>query len=227
MGGDMEVEKCDGWTEQIKELAIRCKRCGKQNQLGALFCSECGSSLKKRNWSYTVVCSVICLGLVLGTALVAAHRNSLKSPIEGLSKKVYDQGLEYLEKMDADEVEDAIIAYAGSHKGEQLNKVYVHAGIDFDLDLGKKSTDEEQYYAKLIRKFWESKAICYAHKAIMGEYQDYDETAVQMATTLYKGIVSGFEDGIDEAEKELKEASDLSDMENAYRILDEIWESEE
>lgn len=223
----METEKHDGMAEQIKELMVRCKKCGKQNRMEALFCSECGGSLKKRNWNYVVAGAVICLAVFLGAVLVVVHRNSLKSPIEGVSKKVYDQGWEYLEKMDADEVERAVIEYASSHKGEQLNKVYDHVGIDFDLDLGKNPTDEEQYYAKLIQKFWESKAICYAHKAVMEKYNDYDETAVQMATTLYKGIVSGFEDGIEEAEEVLNKALDIKDLEKAYRILDEIWEGED
>lgn len=206
-----------------------CRKCGKRNPDAFVFCPECGEKLRKgHKRTYLIGGIALVLFVSLAICLVALQKNSLKSPIEGVSKKVYDQGQEYLEKMDSSDVKEAVAEYVDSNPKTKLNEVYKYIeGVDFSVETGEKATAEEIYYAQLIDKYWESKAICYAHEAIMAQFDESDITAVQMASTMYKGLVSDFEKSMDEAEEVLKKASAIDDLEEAYQILEDIWESED
>ncbi len=193
------------------------------------FCTNCGKKHKRNN---VIGIFVGLAGAILVVSAVFAltiiQKNSLKSPIEGVSKRVYVQGQEYLEKMDTDNVKKVVMQYADSDANSSVPMKEIHEHIDevdFEVNVGKDPTNEEIYYAKVIDKFWESKSICYAHRAIMAQYKNSDESAEQMAATLYKGKVSDFEDSIDEAREVFEKALDMEDMEEAYQILDSIWES--
>lgn len=210
-------------SKSLHNEMFQCYKCGKPNYKEARFCTECGCRLKRKNTPILIgFLLVICAFVVL----TIIHINSLHSPIKGVSQRIYNQGQEYLDKMDTPTIKNAISNYINSNTGEQLNNVYNNIGVNFNIELGNHPTPEEIYYAKLINKFWESKAIYYSHEAIIAKYKDRDEIVIQMANNIYKGIISTYKDSIDDAEKELKKASSMSDMETVNQMLDEIWRSE-
>lgn len=205
-----------------------CPQCGKNNPVGSVYCLQCGEKLK-RNKVGKVAAGIIIVIIIILTAvcLLAVQKNHRKSPIEGVSKKVYEQGQEYLEKMDTSNVKDVVEQYVILNPDVKLNEIYLHIeSVDFTVDVGKNATAEEIYYADLIDTFWKSKAFYYAHEAIMAQFIDSDDTTTQMVATLYKGMISDYEDSIEEAEEILEKALSIEDMEKAYQRLDSIWEGE-
>lgn len=178
--------------------------CKKNNPVGSVFCSSCGYKFNKKNRKPLYFIIGIVVGLVLLLAFIIAYKNSLKSPIQGVSKKIYEQGQSYLNQMDTPAVESAVAKYLKKHSDESVNDISHNiSGITFEINLGKNPTVEECYYAELIDKFWEAKATCYAHRAILAQYADDDSEGVSIALSLYKGIISDFEDRIKQAKRKL------------------------
>ena len=172
-----------------------------------------------------IIAAIIALAVI---CLIFVQRNKLKSPIEGVSKKVYEQGQICLEKMETSSTRDAVEQYVKANPDVRMNEVYSHIeSVDFIVDVGKNATAEEIYYADLIGEFWKSKAFYYAHEAVIAQFIDSDDEATQMVVTLYKGMISDFADSIDEAEEILEKALTIEDMEKAYQKLESIWESED
>ncbi|MCC8023709.1 MAG: zinc ribbon domain-containing protein [Clostridium sp.] len=221
-----KVEKKIGFiqTDVIVEKKMKCKKCGNEIPCESVFCPSCGTNLQKNNKKILIL-GGITLFLLIGVVVAFFHQKNLKSPIEGVSKKVYEQGKEYLNTMESASVKKKVMLYVSEHKDENMDELSDQIeGVDFHIDLGRKPTEEEKYYSKLIEKFWESRCICYAHDSLIAEYENSNETAVQKASSLYKGIVAGFEDKISEAKDELSKAKDKKGMKKAYDTLDNIWE---
>lgn len=216
----------------VLQHKLICNKCNKPNPLNSEFCSSCGYRFKRANSisldkKYYVIFGAVLIAIIC-IVLGGIYKSSLKSPIDGVSKKVYIQGQTFLRQMDTENVEKAVDRYLDDHTDESVNDIYKHVpGVNFQIELGKNPTVEEVYYSQLIDKFWMAKATCYCHRSLMKEYEENDNDGVQFALTLYKGIVSDFETGIKNAERQLDNAKNLSDMEDAYDTLDNIWDSEE
>ncbi len=227
-----KVEKNEKEQQKITDNqtinGLACPKCGKNNPFGSVYCLQCGGKLKRNKAGKVAIGIVIVTIIVLAVlCLIAVQRNKLKSPIEGVSKKVYEQGQICLEKMDTSNAKDEVEKYVNANPDVKMNEVYLHIeSVDFIVDVGKNATAEEVYYAELISEFWKSKAFYYAHEAVIAQFMENDEAATQIAVTLYKGMISEFSDSIDEAEEILEKALTIEDMEKAYQKLESIWESE-
>ena len=208
---------------------LMCPKCGKNNPFGSIYCLQCGEKLKRNKVGKVAISIIIAAIIALAViCLIFVQRNKLKSPIEGVSKKVYEQGQICLEKMETSSTRDAVEQYVKANPDVRMNEVYSHIeSVDFIVDVGKNATAEEIYYADLIGEFWKSKAFYYAHEAVIAQFIDSDDEATQMVVTLYKGMISDFADSIDEAEEILEKALTIEDMEKAYQKLESIWESED
>lgn len=222
----VEYEFSNGNLPGNKHTKV-CNKCNKEIAYGSVFCPSCGAKQNNTRIKYIFISVAIVLLIIFLCIGITIHNRNLISPIDGVSQKVYTQGMEYIETMESASVRKATMAYVKSCKEDEMKDIHNHIdGVDFNIELGKNPTEEEIYFAKLISKFWESWAICYGHESIIAEYENSDETGVQMAASMYKGIVSGFKNDISEAKDILKKADDYTDMQKAYRVLEDIWEGE-
>lgn len=222
------IQKLEVVSENSLGNVIKiCKKCGKQLDNKSIFCPSCGEKQVIRKKVPLLVSVIIVVMILLLATGINVYINSMKSPIEGVSKKIYLQGMEYLETMESSTTKEAVTKYALNNEDEKLNDIYLHIDtVDFQVELGNKPTEEEIYFAKVITKFWESWAICYSHESVITKYEDSSATGVQIATSIYKGLVSEFKDGIAEAKETLKEASNISGMKKSYKILTDIWDGD-
>lgn len=218
-----------------------CPKCGHEMSADSEFCMNCGNKVPKlelelkkdernktkinRKMIFSIL--AVCIVVTIACGVGYFHQKNLKSPIEGVSQKVYVQGMEYLDTMETTPVKNLTMKYISAHKEEKLDELYAQVeGVDFKIELGKKPTEEELYFAEVIDKFWESWVICYGHESVISEYKDSDAQAIQMFASMYKGIVSTFEDEIAEAKSMLKSANDYSDMQEVYATLENLWNEE-
>lgn len=216
-------------AEPIKILkdSFRCRKCGKELQTGSVFCPNCGANQKKLNGKIVTIAVSIMIMVIIVISGICIYNISLKSPIEGVSQKIYSQGMEFLDSMESASVKKVTMEYVSKHMDEDMDDLYSGVdGVDFNIDLGKNPSDEEIYFAELIDQFWKSWVICYGHESIISDYEDSDDTSIQMVTSMYKGLVSEFKDEISEAKDVLKKADSLSDMKSAHDILENIWEGD-
>lgn len=216
-----------------------CPKCGHEMSEDSEFCMNCGNKVPKLEielkkdkinkingkWIFAIL-AVFVVAIAVCSAWYI-HQKNLKSPIEGVSQKVYVQGMEYLDAMETATVKNLTMKYISVNKEEKLDDLYSHIeGVNFEIELGKKPTEEELYFAEVIDKFWESWVICYGHESVIAEYKDNDAQVIQMFASMYKGIISTFEDEIAEAKSMLKSANDYSDMQEVYEKLENIWNEE-
>lgn len=201
-----------------------CKKCGHEIVMQAKFCPSCGEiqqNDKKKHLKIGLLTGlVIALIGIVGTL----YANSLKSPIRRISITVYTQGQQYVEKMNSLKVKEKVAEYVQENEFAQLDDIHKNMDeIGFDITLDQNATEEEKYYVSLVQEFWRAKTICYAHEALIDEYQESEENTILMAASTYKGIVSDFEDQIDEAEEKFGNAKTMGDLQDIREILDNIW----
>lgn len=204
---------------------ISCKNCGKINSVKEVYCSNCGQKLKNNNSKLSLIIISVFLLIAALLATIFIYKKSIVSPIQGVSKKVYEQGILYLNEMDTTSVKEAVYDFLEEHYDIPLNEIaYKMTTVNFSVDIGNRATDEEIYYAKLIEKFWKSKAICYAHEVLVDGFEKNDNESIQEILVIYKEMLSIFYDQIEHAEMVLNGATEIKDLEEAYQILESIWE---
>ncbi len=165
----------------------------------------------------------ICLLSLIGASFSIVYFRNQRSPIEGVSKKIYVQGMDYINDMNSDEVRGRVFDTAQKHKDIALDELYLYVeGVKFQVDLGKKPTYEERVYSELITKIWQKKAKYYAHEYVISEYENVNMDAIQMAVATYKGVISELYDSILESEYVLRKATSLKDLEEAYEIINQF-----
>lgn len=209
----------------IDDNVCFCSKCGAAMPEDSLFCPKCGDKQSRQSrWkNYLIVGLAVAVAIVI--IIIILIGRPVQSPVAGISQSVYDQGQDYIELMKSNKCRDKVISYAKDHTNTQFNEMYKHIeGVDFELDLGKKPSQEELYYAKVINKFWESWCIIYTHESIISNYND---AKYKVAVSVYKGILSDQEKKIHDAEELFVNADDMEDIEEAYNILDEVWEGDQ
>ncbi|MBR5648840.1 zinc ribbon domain-containing protein [Pseudobutyrivibrio sp.] len=202
----------------------KCPSCGIEVSGDTVFCPNCGKRINKNKTfpiKLIVAALIVALAFIVGIIILF---QSQTSPIKGVSKDVYDQGMEYLDDMKSTKMKEVTMGYTLEHMDVPMVEIYkVVDAVSYEVDVGKSPTEEEEQYAALIMKFWKSWATCYAYDSIILEYEDSDDKTMKMAVSMYKGMVSEFEESIVKAEDILRTADDISDLEQANMILDGIW----
>ena len=203
-----------------------CIKCGRKLSEKQKYCPACGKNQDKLKSKILYCILSILVILVLCLVVFACHKRR-QSPIEGVSNKIYNQGMEYLVAMESSNTKNIVISYASKNSDVSISQMYLQVDeLNFQINLGKKATDEEEYFSKLITKFWQSWAIVYSHESIIEEYESSHGTEIQVPVTIYKGLVSGFEDKIYIAKEKLTKAAELSDMQEVYEILENMTKDE-
>lgn len=213
---------CGQKNENIK-VGI-CPECHKEISSTTIFCPECGMRIKKSKKS--VIIGFIAISIVVIVCIFGfmIQSKSQKSPIEGVSQNIYDQGMEYIELMETSTVKNKVISSAKKMDDIPMKDIYLKIDeVNFEIDLGKNPTIEEKYYGQIISKFWQSWVICYTQESTIED----DNEDIKMVTAMFKGVVADFKEKIGEAKEKLKKSKNYKDMEETYEILDDIWKGDE
>lgn len=229
-GTKVEAEKPlkaeDSANQDISAEALKCRKCGNLLPAGTKFYPNCGTktgALKKQGL-IGIICGCVALVLVV-TVIMVININARKSPIEGVSKKIYAQGMQYLEDMNAEAVKEEVAEFISDNPDVKMNEIAGRlTDISFKLDLGKRPTDSELAFNEAVNKIWEVTCVCHAQEALLETItKDMDSDSVQIASLIYKDIISEQKDKLQDAVDALESAEDLEDLNSVCEKADTIF----
>lgn len=233
-GTKVEAEKplnAEGSANQdIAAKTLKCRKCGNSLPAGTKFCTNCGTktgALRKPGL-IGIICGCVALVLAVSVIMVVTT-NARKSPIEGVSKKIYAQGMQYLEDMNAEDVKEEVAEFIADNPDVKLNEIAGRlTDISFRLDLGKRPTDSELAFDEAVNKIWEVTCMCHAQEALLETItKDMDSDSVQIATLIYKDIISEQKNKLQDAVDTLKSAENSEDLNSAYEKADTVFTDSE
>lgn len=233
-GTKVEAEKplnAEGSANQdIAAKTLKCRKCGNSLPAGTKFCTNCGTktgALRKPGL-IGIICGCVALVLAVSVIMVVTT-NARKSPIEGVSKKIYAQGMQYLEDMNAEDVKEEVAEFIADNPDVKLNEIAGRlTDISFKLDLGKRPTDSELAFDEAVNKIWEVTCMCHAQEALLETItKDMDSDSVQIATLIYKDIISEQKNKLQDAVDTLKSAENSEDLNSAYEKADTVFTDSE
>ena len=209
---------------------VKCQKCRNDLPYGAKFCPNCGekSGLSKE----IKVLSIIGSSLVVVLAIIGfifININSQKSPIEGVSKKIYEQGMQYLEDMNSDVVKEYVAEFIESNNEMPLDQVADNiTEVSFQLDLGKKPSSSEVVFNDTINEIWRKTCVSYVQESLLEKLSDdTDSSSVNIAATIFKGVIYEQKDKLKDAVDSLKAASTYDDLVSVYNKASMIYTDSE
>lgn len=205
-----------------------CSNCGNKISKDTVFCSNCGKkiSYQKNNKSKLIFCVLVC-GFVIMVGLVCLHIKSQKSPISNVSSRVYNEAMQYIDKMYDTSIKGEIEVLI--EKNPHIKTMDISTSIkgrNFNLYIGDKPTEEEKLLKKLVGKIWQYKCVIYAYEVLVDQYGQYNNSDVDEAMYMAKGVIAETDQKIDDAVYMLKNAKTMKDLKMVDKMLDGIFTEE-
>lgn len=227
---DKQIIEDDSAITRKDAEHIRCPKCKNDLPHSAKFCPNCGEkpglSKKIKILSLIGGSFVVVLAIV---GFIFININAQKSPIEGVSKKVYEQGMQYLEDMNSDVVKEYVVEFMESNYEMPLGQVADNiTEVSFQLELGKNPSSSEVVFNDIINEIWRNKCIIYVQESLLETIsEDTDSSSVNIAATIFKGVIYEQKDKLKDAADSLKAASTYDDLVSVYNKASVIYTDSE
>ena len=100
--------------------------------------------------------------------------------------------------------------------------------VSFQLDLGKKPSSSEVVFNDTINEIWRKTCVSYVQESLLEKLSDdTDSSSVNIAATIFKGVIYEQKDKLKDAVDSLKAASTYDDLVSVYNKASMIYTDSE